>query len=71
MQCPPTPGPGENGIKPKGFVLAALITSHIFISNFSHNIAISLINAIFTLRNVFSKSLLISAILGEETVTSD
>ncbi|MNC44705.1 hypothetical protein D3C75_936230 [compost metagenome] len=62
------PGPGKNGIYPKGFEEAALMTSHTLIPILSHIRAISFTKAIFTLRNVFSSNLDISATLGEETV---
>ena len=70
MQCPPRPGPGKKGMKPNGFVLAALITSHTSTSSRSQMIASSLASAMFTARNVFSSSFTISAALALLTATT-
>ena len=70
MQCPPTPGPGVNFMKPNGFVAAASITSHTSTPSLSQTIAISLTRPMFTLRKVFSRILTSSAASGEETGTS-
>jgi len=70
MQCPPTPGPGVNFMKPNGFVAAASITSHTLTPSLSHTIAISFTSPMFTLRNVFSRILTSSAASVEDTGTS-
>src|SRR2546421_6383961 len=67
MQCPPTPGPGVNFMKPNGFVAAASITSHTLTPSLSHTIAISFTSPMFTLRNVFSRILTSSAASVEDT----
>ena len=67
MQCPPTPGPGQNGMKPYGLVDAAPIASHRSTSRSLDRKASSFTSAMFTLRNVFSISLAISASRGVET----
>src|SRR6266540_2720876 len=54
MQCPPSPGPGKKGIKPKGLVAAASITSQTPIPSLSHMMAISLTRPMLTARKVFS-----------------
>ena len=69
MQCPPSPGPGVNFMKPKGFVLAASMTSHTSTSSRSVMSATSLTRAIFTARKVFSRILTISAASVDETAT--
>ena len=71
MQCPPTPGPGQNGMNPNGFVAAAPITSHTSSPIRSHNSASWLTSAMFTLRKTFSWSLASSAASADESsVTS-
>ena len=55
MQCPPIPGPGLHAWKPKGFVLAAPITSRILMSILPASNANSLIKLMFTKRYVFFK----------------
>ena len=70
MQCPPRPGPGRNGMKPKGLVAAASITSQTSIPMRSHSIASSFTRAMFTLRKMFSSSLVSSATSGLPTGTS-
>ena len=67
MQWPPTPGPGRNGMNPKGFVAAASTTSHTSRPIRSHSIASWLIRAMLTLRKMFSSSLAISAASGEDS----
>ena len=57
-------------MKPKGLVLAASITSQTLIPKLWQVNAISFARAILTLRNVFSKSLTISAQSVEETATT-
>ena len=54
-------------MKPKGFVAAPSITSQTSSFNFSHINAISLTRPIFTARNVFSSSLIISADCVQDT----
>ena len=56
-------------MKPNGLVEAAAITSHTESPRRRHMIANSLTRAMFTERNVFSKSLTISAVSGPETGT--
>src|SRR5256885_10352696 len=70
MQCPPTPGPGVNFMKPNGFVAAASITSHTFTPSLSHTIAIPFTSPMFTVRNVFSRILTSSAASVDDTGTS-
>jgi hypothetical protein len=70
MQWPPSPGPGRKGMNPKGFVAAAPMTSHTSMSIRSQSIASSLTRAMFTLRKMFSSSLVSSATSGLETGTS-
>ena len=67
MQWPPTPGPGKNGTKPYGFVAAALMTSMTSSPRTRPISANSLAKAIFTARNVFSTSFVISAVSGALT----
>ena len=62
--------PGKNGINPKGLDEAASITSQISTLMRRQSIASSLTNAILTLLNVFSRSLVISATFGELTGTT-
>lgn len=62
MQCPPTPGPGLNLVKPNGFVAAAFNMSWTFKFKFSQSNLNSFTSAILTDRYVFSKSLEVSAI---------
>ncbi len=68
MQCPPSPGPGLNDMKPNGFVAAASITSQTSISIRSQSCASSLTSAMFTERKMFSSSFVSSAASGVETV---
>ncbi len=70
MQCPPTPGPGVNFMKPNGFVAAASITSHTSTPSLSHTIAISFTRPMLTLRKVFSRIFTSSAASGDDTGTS-
>ena len=70
MQCPPSPGPGVNFMKPNGLVAAASITSHTSTPSLSQTIAISLTSPMFTLRKVFSSSFTSSAASVVETGTS-
>src|SRR6185312_16123329 len=70
MQCPPSPGPGENFMNPNGFVAAASITSHTLTPNLSQITAISLTRPMLIMRNVFSSSLVSSAASGELTGTT-
>src|SRR5690606_39789157 len=60
MQCPPAPGPGKNGMYPYGFVAAASMTHITSRRSTRHAAANSLTSAMFTARNVFSSSLVIS-----------
>ena len=57
-------------MNPNGFVAAASMTSHTSMSSRPHNRAISFTSPMFTLRNVFSSSLTISATCGEDTGTT-
>ena len=57
-------------MKPNGFVDAAAITSQTDRPRRRHMIANSLTSAMLTDRNVFSKSLTISAVSGPETGTT-
>ncbi len=57
-------------MKPKGFVLAASMTSHTSIPIRSRTSFISLARAMFTARNTFSRILAASATSGEETGTT-
>ena len=50
MQCPPTPIPGKKGVKPKGFVEAALTTSVVEILKLLKIPESSFIRAIFIWR---------------------
>jgi hypothetical protein len=70
MQCPPAPGPGKNGRYPYGFVAAASMTSMTSSSSSRLSSANSLTSAMFTARNVFSSSLVISAASADDTVCS-
>ena len=70
MQCPPRPGPGVNRMNPNGLVPAASITSHASRSSLSHMSRSSFASPMLTARNVFSRSLTISAASGEDTGTS-
>src|SRR3990172_9728804 len=67
MQCPPKPGPGENGMKPNGFVAAASMTSHTSMFMRSQSCASSLTSAMLTDRKMFSRSFVSSAASGDET----
>ena len=67
MQCPPSPGPGWNDMKPKGFVAAASTTSQTSIPIRSQSCASSLTSAMLTERKMFSRSLVSSAASGEDT----
>ncbi len=69
MQCPPTPGPGVNFMKPKGLVAAASMTSQTSTASLSQTIAISFTMAMLTDRKVFSSSFTSSAASGELTGT--
>ncbi|MNI57674.1 hypothetical protein D3C73_1127490 [compost metagenome] len=57
-------------MKPNGLVAAASMTSQMSMPMRSHIIAISFTKAMFTLRNVFSSNLDISATFGEDTGTT-
>ena len=70
MQCPPMPGPGQKGMKPKGLVAAARTTSQTSRPSRSHIWAISLTRAMLTARKEFSRSLTSSAALALETGTT-
>ncbi len=70
MQWPPRPGPGLNDMKPNGLVAAASATSHTSMPSRSQSIAISFMNAMLTLRKMFSSSFVSSAASGVETRTS-
>ena len=67
MQCPPAPGPGKKGRKPKGLVAAAVITSFESMPRWLQRTANSLINPMFTRRNVFSSNFTVSAARAFET----
>ena len=54
-------------MNPNGFVAAAAITSQTSMSTSWHTIAISFTSAMFTCRNVFSKSFASSAARHDET----
>jgi len=54
-------------MNPNGFVAAPSMTSHTSRPSFSHMSAISLTRPMFTARNVFSRSLIISAAWVELT----
>ena len=69
-QCPPSPGPGEKGMKPYGLVAAASTTSHTFSSMRWHSIASSFTSAMLTERKMFSSSFASSAASQDETGTS-
>src|SRR5882757_209295 len=60
-QCPPTPGPGVNFMKPNGLLAAASITDQTSMSSSWQYIASSLTSAMLTCRKVFSSSLASSA----------
>src|SRR5690348_3987497 len=70
MQWPPRPGPGENFMKPNGFVAAASITSQTLTPNLSQITAISFTRPMLIMRKVFSRSLVSSAASGELTGTT-
>ena len=70
MQWPPSPGPGRKGMKPKGLVAAASMTSQTSMPMRSQSIASSLTRAMLTLRKMFSSSLVSSATSGLVTGTS-
>ena len=70
MQCPPMPGPGRNGMNPKGFVDAASITSHALMSIFSNASVSSLTRAMFTARKMFSSIFVASAVRQSFTGTT-
>ena len=70
MQWPPRPGPGWNFMKPNGLVAAASMTSHTSIFMRSQSMASSFMRAMFTLRKMFSSSLVISATSGVLTGTT-
>ncbi len=57
-------------MKPNGLVAAASMTSQTSMPIRSHMSAISFTRPMFTLRNVFSRSLTISATFVEETGTT-
>ncbi len=57
-------------MNPNGFVLAARITSHTSMFIRSHNSAISFTSAMFTLRKIFSSSLVISAARALDTIST-
>ena len=59
-----------DAMMPNGFVKAASSTSHTFRFILSHSIASSLTSAMLTARNVFSKTLTISAASALETGTT-
>ena len=67
MQCPPSPGPGLNDMKPNGFVAAASMTSQTSMSIRSQSCASSLTSAMLTERKMFSRSFVSSAASGDET----
>ena len=67
MQCPPSPGPGLNDMKPNGFVAAASTTSQTSMPMRSQSCASSLTSAMFTDRKMFSSSFVSSAASGDET----
>jgi hypothetical protein len=60
--------PRTNFMKPKGFDAAPSMTSHTSRPSRSHMRAISLTRPMFTLRKVFSSSLLISAAAALESL---
>ena len=70
MQCPPRPGPGWKGMKPKGLLEAASITSFTSRSMRWHRILSSFTSAMFTLRKTFSRSFDISATRVDDTGTT-
>ena len=63
------PGPGSKAMNPNGFVSAASTTFQMSMPNSLANMASSLISAMFTCRNVFSSSFVISASAGLPTGT--
>ena len=65
----PSPGPGPKGMKPKGLVLAASITSQTLIPKL-WQVSDLVAKAILTLRNVFCRSFAVSAQSVEETGTT-
>ena len=67
MQCPPSPGPGTNFMKPNGLVAAASMISQTSSPIRSQSWANSFASAMLTARKMFSSSLVISADSGEET----
>ena len=48
MQCPPMPGPGWNGMKPKGLVVAASMTSETSMPILWHSMDSSFTKAMLT-----------------------
>ena len=64
------PGPGSKRMKPNGFVAAASTTSRMSMSIRSARIDSSLTSAMLTERKMFSSSLVISAVSGQETGTT-
>ena len=67
----PTPGPGKNGIKPNGLVLARFITSLMSISIFLQICFISFTSPIFTDLKIFSNIFVVSAISIELDLTTE
>jgi hypothetical protein len=70
MQCPPTPGPGVNFMKPNGFVAAASMTSQTSRPIRSQRSASWLTKAMLMFRKTFSRSLAISAASGDVSSTT-
>ena len=70
MQWPPTPGPGQNGRYPNGLVAAPSSASQMSTPIAGAMVASSLTRAMLTWRKVFSISLAISALRGEDRVTT-
>src|SRR5207247_9675152 len=69
MQWPPT-RPGLKDLKPYGLVAAASITSQTSSPMRSHNCVTWLTSAMLTFRKTFSRSLVISALAGDDTGTT-
>ena len=70
MQCPPTPGPGVNFMKPNGLVAAASMTSQTSRPIRSQRSASWLTKAMLMLRKTFSRSFASSAASGDESSTT-
>lgn len=70
MQRPPSPGPGVNHMYPNSLEAAASMTSQASRPSLSDMRSTSCARPIFTVLNLFSSSLTISADFADETGTT-